>query len=81
MSEELVTVPPDGVPCVLTLIGPEAGDAAGQLVSSQGHSPPKITAGPYTALAPSLSVAVTAELDPLLGSVTEGAKLLELAVI
>jgi hypothetical protein len=43
MSDELVTVPPAGVPWVLTEIGPEGG----ALAASSGQIPPKTVDGPY----------------------------------
>ena len=75
MSAELVTVPPAGVPRVLTLIGP---DGCGRATSS-GHRPPKIVAGPYLAWAPSGSVADCGLFEPSDARVTEGLLVLSLA--
>jgi hypothetical protein len=61
---ELVT---DRFPLVLTLIAPDGG-----IGPSVGGRPPKRIAGPYSAIAPSLSVAVIAVDEPPGGRVTDG---------
>ncbi|HEX8771786.1 MAG TPA: hypothetical protein VF711_13545 [Acidimicrobiales bacterium] len=74
---ELVTDPVCGVPWVLTLIGPDGGaDCA-----FGGQRPPKMTAGPYRAAAPSASLAAmaVAEPDPSAGSATAGLRVDALA--
>jgi len=73
---ELVTLPLGPVvPWVLTLRGPEGGDVwlwVGSLARF-GYWPLKILAGPYWAVAPSSSVAVIGDTEPVPGSVTSGA--------
>jgi hypothetical protein len=56
-------------PLVLTVMGPDGGTGA---LGSDGGRPPRITAGPYWARAPSLSAEVIAVLEPPPGSVTDG---------
>jgi hypothetical protein len=66
---ELVT---DRLPLVLTVMAPDGPRGA---FGSLGGLPPKTTAGPYWARAPSSSVALTALDDPPAGKVTEGLEL------
>lgn len=76
MSTELVTLPLGPVvPWVLTVIGPDGGAAK----TCSGQMPPKITAGPYRAAAPSGSVAVIGVAEPDGGNETEGLSVLAVA--
>jgi hypothetical protein len=59
----------DRLPFVLTRSSPLGGRGA---FGSFGGRPPKMTAGPYWAMAPPLAVATTAVDDPPCGKLTDG---------
>src|SRR3954447_17226107 len=59
----------DSLPLVLTLISPDGGSGAS---GEAGGLPPKMTAGPYWAMAPSESTLVTPAVEPPAGRVTDG---------
>src|SRR4051812_41625961 len=57
------------LPLVLTRSSPDGGSGAS---GEAGGLPPKMTAGPYWAMAPSASTLVTATVEPPAGRVTDG---------
>src|SRR4051794_41567107 len=59
----------DSLPLVVTLISPEGGSGAS---GEAGGLPPKMTAGPDWAMAPSASTLVTPAVEPPAGGGTHG---------